>query len=146
MNVLVNLGTQILPPGNNKKFHKSQFTNDSKKDVFTCPLGNELTFERIKNNRQKKYKLQIYRCYHKRDCPESLNCSKDKKGRSIELLPHHEVLQLQIQKQRKPGNKEILAKRKHIFEPVFGIIKEVMGFRRFTVRGLENVKTQWSLI
>ena len=60
--------------------------------------------------------------------------------------PHHEVLQRQIQKQKEPGNKEILAKRKQIVEPVFGIIKEVLGFRRFTVRGLENVKTQWSLI
>ena len=31
-------------------------------------------------------------------------------------------------------------------EPVFGIIKEASGFRRFTYKGLENVKGQWSLI
>ena len=45
-----------------------------------------------------------------------------------------------------PGNKEILARRKQIVEPVFGVIKEAMGFRRFTVSGLDKVKTQWSLI
>jgi hypothetical protein len=28
-------------------------------------------------------------------------------------------------------------------EPVFGIIKEVMGFRRFLLRGLEKVKGEW---
>jgi len=59
--------------------------------------------------------------------------------------PHHDVLQRQIQKQKVIDNKELLAKRKQIVEPVFGIIKENYGFRRFTVRGLENVRTQWSL-
>lgn len=146
LDVLVNLGEQIFPKDDNKQFHKSKFIYDSKKDVFTCPLGRELTFERIKYNSQKKYKIRVYRCHHRKNCPESSICSKDKMGRSIELLPHHEVLQRQIQKQRDPSNKEILAKRKQIVEPVFGIIKEVFGFRRFTVRGLENVRTQWSLI
>ena len=31
-------------------------------------------------------------------------------------------------------------------EPVFGIIKEVMGFRRFLVRGLEKVQLEWTLV
>jgi hypothetical protein len=31
-------------------------------------------------------------------------------------------------------------------EPVFGIIKQVLGFRRWTVRGVENVRAQWFLI
>ena len=29
-------------------------------------------------------------------------------------------------------------------EPVFGLIKEVMGFRRFTLRGFEAVKGEWT--
>jgi hypothetical protein len=31
-------------------------------------------------------------------------------------------------------------------EPVFGIIKEVMGFRRFLLRGLAAVKGEWRLV
>jgi hypothetical protein len=33
-----------------------------------------------------------------------------------------------------------------IVEPVFGILKQVDGFRRWTVRGLENVRTHWALV
>mgnify|MGYP003627777220 CR=1 FL=1 len=36
--------------------------------------------------------------------------------------------------------------RKHVVEPVFGQIKECMGFRRFLLRGLQNVSSEWSLI
>lgn len=39
--------------------------------------------------------------------------------------------------------KTFYAKRKSTVEPVFGIIKEVMGFRRFLLRGLEAVKGEW---
>ncbi len=38
------------------------------------------------------------------------------------------------------------SKRKHIVEPVFGQIKETRGFRRFSLRGLNNVKDEWDLI
>ncbi|MFA7172281.1 MAG: transposase [Kiritimatiellia bacterium] len=36
--------------------------------------------------------------------------------------------------------------RKQTVEPVFGIIKEVMGFRRFLTRGIESVCTEWDLV
>lgn len=36
--------------------------------------------------------------------------------------------------------------RKQTIEPVFGQIKEARGFRRFLMRGLEAVSTEWSLI
>lgn len=41
--------------------------------------------------------------------------------------------------------KTFYAKRKSTVEPVFGIIKEGMGFRRFLLRGLEAVKGEWRL-
>lgn len=37
-------------------------------------------------------------------------------------------------------------KRKETVEPVFGIIKSVMGFRNFSLRGLEKVGTEWNLV
>ena len=36
--------------------------------------------------------------------------------------------------------------RKQTVEPVFGIIKEVMGFRRFLLRGREKVSWEWTLV
>ena len=42
--------------------------------------------------------------------------------------------------------KAFYAKRKSTVEPVFGIIKEVMGFRRFMLRGLQSVTGEWTLV
>ena len=38
------------------------------------------------------------------------------------------------------------ALRKQTVEPVFGIIKSVMGFRQFLLRGLDNVRNEWTLV
>lgn len=37
-------------------------------------------------------------------------------------------------------------KRKETVEPVFGIIKAAMGFRRFLLRGMRKVSLEWSLV
>lgn len=42
--------------------------------------------------------------------------------------------------------KEAYAKRKSTVEPVFGIIKNVMGFRQFSLRGHEAVAGEWTLV
>ena len=42
--------------------------------------------------------------------------------------------------------RKIYSQRKHIVEPVFGQIKEIRGFRRFSFRGLEKVAAEWNLI
>lgn len=38
------------------------------------------------------------------------------------------------------------ALRKQTVEPVFGIIKSVLGFRQFSLRGLDKVRGEWSLV
>lgn len=45
-----------------------------------------------------------------------------------------------------PEGKELYALRKQTPEPVFGIIKSVMGFRQFLLRGLDRVQGEWSLV
>ena len=42
--------------------------------------------------------------------------------------------------------KKFYAQRKATVEPVFGIIKEAMGFRRFMLRGLDAVQGEWALV
>lgn len=36
--------------------------------------------------------------------------------------------------------------RKMTVEPVFGIIKEVIGFRRFSLRGMEKIDGEWTMV
>ena len=38
------------------------------------------------------------------------------------------------------------ALRKQTVEPVFGIIKSVLGFRQFSLRGLRKVTGEWNLV
>lgn len=45
-----------------------------------------------------------------------------------------------------PEGRKLYALRKQTPEPVFGIIKSVMGFRQFHLRGLQQVKGEWSLV
>jgi len=47
--------------------------------------------------------------------------------------------------QTKAG-KAVYKMRKQTVEPVFGIIKSVMGFRQFSLRGLKNVNGEWALV
>jgi transposase len=47
--------------------------------------------------------------------------------------------------QTKEGKKRY-ALRKQTPEPVFGIIKSVLGFRQFLLRGLDNVRGEWKLV
>ena len=45
-----------------------------------------------------------------------------------------------------PEGRQTYARRKHTPEPVFGIIKSVIGFRQFHLRGLHQVKGEWNLV
>ena len=44
------------------------------------------------------------------------------------------------------AGKAVYAARKRTIEPVFGIIKSVMGFRSFLLRGFEAVQGEWDLV
>ncbi len=45
-----------------------------------------------------------------------------------------------------PEGRKLYALRKQTPEPVFGIIKSVLGFRQFSLRGLDKVRAEWSLV
>jgi transposase len=60
-----------------------------------------------------------------------------KKGSKIENMK---------QKLRSQTGKEIYRFRKMTVEPVFGIIKQAMDFRQFSLRGIEKVRKEWGLV
>ena len=45
-----------------------------------------------------------------------------------------------------PEGRSLYGLRKQTVEPVFGIIKEVLGFRRFSLRGMAKVSLEWTLV
>jgi transposase len=45
-----------------------------------------------------------------------------------------------------PDGRTLYALRKQVPEPVFGIIKSVLGFRQFLLRGLDRAQGEWSLV
>ena len=47
---------------------------------------------------------------------------------------------------RTPEGRALYALRKQTPEPVFGIIKSVLGFRQFLLRGLDKARGEWSLV
>lgn len=44
------------------------------------------------------------------------------------------------------AGKALYGLRKQTVEPVFGIIKHVMGFRQFSMRGIEKITGEWALV
>jgi len=47
---------------------------------------------------------------------------------------------------RTPEGRQVYATRKCTVEPTFGIIKSVLGFRQFLLRGLRSVQHEWTLV
>lgn len=45
-----------------------------------------------------------------------------------------------------PEGRKMYARRKQSVEPVFGIIKQALGFTQFHLRGLDNVDLEWQLV
>jgi transposase len=57
-----------------------------------------------------------------------------------------DVVALMREKLKTENGKAVYKQRKMIVEPVFGQVKEVRGFRRFSFRGLQKNEAEWSLI
>jgi hypothetical protein len=57
----------------------------------------------------------------------------------------HEVEKMK-HRLKTPTGRSIYAQRKCTPEPVFGIIKSVLGFRQFSLRGIEAVDGEWNLV
>jgi hypothetical protein len=50
------------------------------------------------------------------------------------------------EKMKTESGRKLYRLRKQTVEPVFGIIKQAMGFRQFLLRGVAKVSGEWSLI
>lgn len=144
--VLVNL-PKSAQGSEDKPYHASRFVYDAEKDQCICPQGERLSFDGIKpRDKVHPYEVRVYRCQSYETCPVRWQCSDSQTGRTVQIHPNHDALVRQREKLQDEKMRALLKKRGSTVEPVFGWIKEAMGFRRWTVRGLEKVQTQWLLI
>ena len=128
-------------------YHKDRFTYDGHSDSFTCPQGQTLEFVRIQH--ANRVPLRLYRASGAvcQACPVFRVCTKAKEiGRSLAIGPHDAVLRRHRAWMSTAATKEAYGLRKQLVEPVFGIIKEQQGARRFLLRGLANVAAEWTVL
>src|SRR5487761_1983310 len=76
---------------------------------------------------------------------------RDKHGSAVETssdppAPGAAPKEAMREKLRTGAGRAVYKMRKAIVEPVFGQIKEQRGFRRFSLRGKENVSREWKLV
>jgi len=127
-------------------FHKDNFTYNLDTDSYTCPCGEILRFVFTRNSRG-----NISRIYRSsgavcRQCTAFSICTKYKNGRELQIGSYDVILKLHRAWMETPEAKRKYALRKELPEPVFGIIKEQMGYRRFLLRGWNNVRAEAVMI
>jgi transposase len=139
--VLVNVAEAKGP------YDASRFTYDAEKDRCVCPRGEELTFDSVKaRDKVEPYTVRVYRCHRYETCPVRWQCSQSQSGRTVQIHPNHAALKRQREKVQDEAMRACLKQRGSIIEALFGWSKEGFGFRRWTVRGLAKVKTQWLVL
>jgi len=92
--------------------------------------------------------VEIYCSVHREDAHNERHYDfRPQKASSRTVkAPTDERLVAMRDKLRTEAGKALYAKRNRTVEPVFGIIKEAMGFRGFSLRGKEKVSGEWTLV
>lgn len=124
-------------------YHTVHFSHDEQADTVTCPEGKVLARMGTRSHKDKPYPVKTYRCRVFSTCPVAALCSSDPKGRVIEISPHHQVVN---RNRHHPNARALLKQRQQIVERIFAEIKETLGIRRWSFKGLPKVKSQWLLI
>jgi len=128
------------------EYGAEKFQHDREHDAVICPRGERLKFTGMRKKGGARAAVRAYSCRVYRDGPVRGLCCGGKKGRRIEVSPQRAARDRQREKRKDPALQTLLRRRQAIIEPVFAALKQAMRFRRWTVRGLENVRTQWSLL
>jgi len=150
LNACAKIGQKVAMPVSQlqlrkQPYHKDRFIYDINMDSYTCPYSQTLRFAYMKRTKNKRlYRTSGRICLA---CSAFGVCTKDRRqGRTLEIGPHEEVLYRHREWMETKEAKDVMRKRKELSEPVFGILKEQQGARRFLLRGLANVKAEAKLL
>ena len=132
-----------------QQLDKAAFIYDEQRKCYWCPWGQPLkyvhtTSEALSRGRRirDRYKADPQACA---DCPLRERCLQGKaKQRQISREQHEGLREQHARRMATPEAKQKYALRRHPGERPFAVIKNVFGARRFLLRGLDNVRTEWS--
>jgi transposase len=144
--IIANISKNVLPPEGTKPFHSSRFTYNPERDVMICPLGQILVYQRMTPSKNKKHKLRVFHCKQWRECAKRDECSSNNRGRTVQIPEHQEAIDNHKRRHEDPEKVAMLKMRGAIVEPLFGHVKERLKFRKWTLRTIDGVKTQWALL
>jgi transposase len=132
------------------QFRAEHFAYDPEQDQFICPADKRLRFQytsRYTTDNGYGSDRRNYECFDCAECPLKSQCTKAKGNRKIRisfrLLAYRSQARANLTSEE---GQRLRAERSTEVETVFGHIKHNMSFRRFHLRGLEKVKTEWGLV
>jgi hypothetical protein len=124
-----------------RKVERSDFFYHAKEDYYECPAGDKL----YPKSRRKNY--ITYRARACADCPISIYClSKKSKRKLLYRDPREKLAEKMLNKLETDQAKQRMRMRATSVEPVFGNIKQNLGFRRFNLRDLNQVKGEFNFM
>ena len=130
-----------------RKLTRGDFRYHADGNYYECPAGNKLSFAVQKKESKRCY--DVYRCEDCEGCPLKRNClgrGNTSGRRSIRRDKLEIYAEFMNDKLKSEDSKERLKLRAMTVEPVFGNLKENLGFRRFHLKGLESVKGEFNLM
>ena len=122
-------------------YGKSRFKYDATKDVYVCPAGGELTHRF--NTYELGRELRYYRASGCKGCALKPQCTRNKANRTITREANEGLMEAMAA--RMAAQPEKFKLRKTLAEHPFGTIKRWFGYTHFLMKGLEKVRTEWSL-
>jgi transposase len=138
-------------PSAQSRYAASNFTYDETTGDPICPEGKRLDFVEKRCVPTKTGFMttkHFYRCEHGDTCPVRDLCTKAPDGRRThEYSPRLVAFKKEVfEKLTSDEGQDLRSRRLIEPEAVFGLIKQNMKFRRFNLRGLKKVSTEWGLI
>jgi transposase len=137
-------GVQGKKPLTEQTFSKRDFQYDEKTDSYICPAGHGLN-KRGGVQVQKGRKLQKYQCNLPEPCPYRQQCTHSKYGRTIIRYEDEPLKEAMRKVLEHPKARAKCAQRKWMVEPVFSVLRDRQGLRKFHRRGLKKVKIEFAL-
>jgi hypothetical protein len=128
------------PGGNSGFFRKDEFRYDAERDVYICPSGQTLEPHHYGKSRGLQ-KIDYSNPAACPGCPLRARCTT--KIRRVSRLENEAVLDRMAARLREQP--QLLDRRREIVEHPFGSIKQWMNQGAFLMRGLCNVRGEFSL-